>query len=164
MKRVLFFTLGCGSLVLSLAVLDPAAEAQSKSSKYACVEANPAQLCNAGNTCGSPSSPCEVDVKRGASIATATPQIPGAKGNRLFCVRNGTQVNWKSTSKNTGFVIDLGSMTPFQRHAILGGSDRAVSVTAQGAGCYKYSVGACVSGALNGMCANGTGELIVTAP
>jgi hypothetical protein len=156
MKRYALF-------VLSLALASNSAPAQ-KNPKYACAEPNPAQLCNAGNTCGSPSAPCDVDIKRSPYGASVTPQIPGAKGNALFCVRTGTQMNWKSTSKNTGFVLDMGPDSPFHRDAIIGGSDRAVATTAQTVGCYKYSVGACISGALNGMCANGTGELIVVAP
>jgi hypothetical protein len=150
-------------LLFSVTLAANSALAQNKS-KYVCAEPSPAQLCNAGNTCGSPSAPCEVDVKRTNYGASATPQIPGAKANAVFCVRSGTQVNWKSTSKSTGFVVDMGPASPFHRDAIIGGSDKAVTATAVTAGCYKYSVGACVSGALNGMCANGTGEFIVVAP
>jgi len=149
-------------LVVLLAFLTSSAIAQ-KNSKYACAEANPQSLCNAGNTCGSESSPCDVNVKRTAYAASSTPQIPGAKGNGLFCLRPGTKVNWKSDSKNTGFVVDLGPQSPFEpAGAIIGGSDKAVTVVAQRSGCFKYSTGACVSGALSGMCGNSTAELIVT--
>lgn len=116
------------------------ATAQSKASKYACSEPNPAQLCNAGNTCGSTSSPCTVDVKRTADGASSTPSITNAKSNSLFCVKPGTTVIWKSTGKDIGFVVDVGPSSPFEPSgAIIGGSDRAVSVVAKTAGCYKYS-------------------------
>src|SRR5271170_124485 len=90
-------------LVLPLVLAVGSAVGQSKKSKYTCDEPNPQSLCTAGNTCGSPSAPCQVDVKRTAYAASATPQIPGAKGNQLFCIKPGTTVNWMSTSKNTGF-------------------------------------------------------------
>jgi hypothetical protein len=155
------FVKGRVLLVLPFILLGSAV-AQSKKSKYACDEPNPQQLCNAGNTCGSPSSPCDVDVKRTSYAASATPQIPGAKGNSLFCVHPGTTVNWKSDSKNTGFVVDVSESSPFEPGgAIIGGSNKDVAVVAKTTGCYKYSVGACVSGALNGMCANASGEIII---
>src|SRR5271154_2550632 len=150
-------------LVISLSLVTAVAGAQSKKSKYSCDEPNPQSLCNAGNTCGSPTAPCDVDVKRTAYAASATPQVPGAKGNALFCVRPGTTVNWKSTSKNTGFVVDVSDASPFDPGgAIIGGTSKDVSVVAKTSGCYKYSVGACISGALNGMCGNASAEVIIT--
>jgi hypothetical protein len=152
----------CTSLLLSFVVSSSYVTAQSKSSKYACSEANPAQLCNAGNTCGSASTPCSVDVKRTANAASSTPSIPGAKSNSLFCVKAGTTVQWKSTGKNIGFVIDFGPTSPFNPGgAIMGGSDRAITVAAKTPGCYKYSAGACMSGAIYGMCGETNAELIV---
>jgi hypothetical protein len=55
-------------------LLSSYATAQSKSNKYACSEPNPAQLCDASNTCGSASAPCVVDVKRTANGASSTPE------------------------------------------------------------------------------------------
>lgn len=137
--------------------------AQSKSNKYVCSEPNPAQLCNASNTCGSASSPCTVDVKRTADGASSTPSTPNAKGNALFCVKPGTTVIWKSTEKDIGFVVDVGPSSPFEPSgSIIGGSDRAVSVVARTAGCFKYSAGACRSGAIYGMCGTSDAMLIVT--
>jgi hypothetical protein len=163
MTKCRYFALGRALVVLPLILAVGSAVAQSKKSKYTCAEPDPQSLCNAGNTCGSPTSPCDVDVKRGAYGASATPGIPGAKGNALFCVSPGTSLNWKSTSKNTGFVVDVSDASPFDPGgAIIGGTNKATSVVAKTSGCYKYTVGACVSGALNGMCANGTGEVIVT--
>jgi plastocyanin len=138
------------------------AQAQSKNNKYACSEPNPASLCNAGNTCGSASTPCTVDVKRTANSAAAVPSISNAKNNATFCVNVGTTLTWQSTSKNTGFVVDFGAGDPFaQGGTIIGGSDRSVSVVAKKPGCYKYSAGACVSGAIYGMCGTANAEAIV---
>ncbi len=136
-----------------------AAEPQSKAG---CTEANPASLITPANTCGSSSDPCIVDVKRTSSSASATPGIAGAKANQIFAVKVGTTVTWKSTSKGTGFVIDFGASSPFDpADAITGGSDRAVSVVATKPGCYRYSIGACVSGATFGMCDSKMAELVV---
>jgi hypothetical protein len=152
----------CVSLFLTFLVLPSTATAQSKSSKYACSEVNPAQLCTAANTCGSASSPCTVDVKRTADSASSTPSIPNAKGNSLFCVKVGTTVKWISTEKENGFVVDVGTSSPFDpAGAIIGGSDRAVSVVAKRPACVKYSAGACRSGASYGMCETANAELIV---
>ena len=156
------FATGGVLLVLPLLLVAGSA-AQSKKSKYTCDEPNPQSLCNAGNTCGSPTAPCEVDVRKSGYGATATPQITGAKANKLFCVRPGTTVNWSSTQKNAGFVVDVSDSSPFDPGGpIIGGGSRTVTVVAKTGGCYKYSVGACISGIVSGMCGNSTGELIVT--
>lgn len=153
---------GYAAQLLSLVLLTNYMSAQSKSNQYACPEANPAQLCNAGNTCGTLSAPCVVDVKRTANAASATAMTQNPKGNALFCVKTGTTVQWKSTDKEIGFVIDLGPASPFEpAGAIIGGSDRFVSVVAKRTGCYKYSAGACRSGAIYGMCGTGYAKVIV---
>ena len=139
------------------------ATAQSNSSKYACSEQNPEQLCTAANTCGSASTPCSVDVKRTADSASSTPSIPKAKANSLFCVKVGTTVKWVSLEKDNGFVVDFGPSSPFDPSgSIIGGSDRSVSVVAKRTGCFKYSAGACRSGTTYGMCDSANVELIVT--
>jgi hypothetical protein len=51
------FAIRCRLLLLPLVALANYATAESKNSKYACSESNPAQLCNARNTCGSASTP-----------------------------------------------------------------------------------------------------------
>jgi plastocyanin len=147
-------------LVLTLALTGYlAASPQGKG----CTEANPATLANAGNTCGSSSNPCIVDVKRTSESASATPSIAGAKANKPFAVKVGTTVTWQSVSKNTGFVVDFGSSSPFDPPgAIMGGSDRSASVVAKRPGCYTYSVGACVAGTTYGMCDSKTLELVVS--
>ena len=163
MKSHPYFKISCGWLCLALLWLPSNATAQSKSSKYACVEANPAQLCTGANTCGSAANPCTVDVKRTEDSASATPSIPNAKGNSLFCVKVGTTVTWNSTGKDNGFVVDVGPASPFEpAGAIIGGSDRSVSVVAKRPGCFKYSAGACQSGATYGMCGTANAEFIVT--
>ena len=105
-----------------------------------------------------------MDVKRDSDGASSTPDIAGAKGNSTFCVKTGTTIVWESTQKNTGFVVDFGTSSPFgTQDAIIGGAKRPVSVTAMKTGCYKYSAGACISGAIQGMCGSGTAEAIILA-
>ncbi|MGB8885155.1 MAG: hypothetical protein WCC87_00435 [Candidatus Korobacteraceae bacterium] len=146
---------------LSMLLLSSVALAQSKG-KYVCDEPNPQSLCTADNTCPA-SGPCTVDIRRtGMSGATATPGFPKAKGNSLFCLKPGTTVTFQSSAKNTGFVIDFGPSSPFDPpDAIIGGSQKPVSVEAKRPGCFKYSVGGCVSGATYGMCGSGAAEAIV---
>jgi hypothetical protein len=146
-----------------LVVLTCFVSAQSKSSKYACSEPNPAQACTAANTCGSASTPCAVDVKRTSNAASSTPSIPNARSNSLFCIKVGTTVQWKSTGRDIGFVVDFGPSSPFDPPgAIIGGTDRAITVVAKRPGCFKYSAGACMSGAIYGMCGEANVQLIVT--
>ncbi len=132
-----------------------------------CSASNPASICAAANTCGSTSSPCSINIRRsGGSNATATPSIPDAKSNKAFCIKVGTTVTFTSSSKNTGFVIDFGTTTtdPFDHEgAIIGGSDRPITVTAKHPGCYTYSVGACTPGTVYGMCGNTDTQLIISA-
>jgi hypothetical protein len=155
-SRLLFL-----ALPLVLITCGDEAQAQKKMS-YTCKEPTPESLCTAANTCGSPSQPCFVDVKRSASAASAAPNIPGAKGNRLFCVKVDTSVIWHSDTKHQGFVVDMGPTSPFDPpDDIIGGSDKAVTVRAKVPGCYRFSAGACRSGAIYGMCGNGASELVI---
>lgn len=148
--------------LLALSLLSGNAAAHSQNSKDVCTEPSPAQMCTAANTCGSASSPCSINVKRTADSASSTPSIPKAKGNSLFCVSVGTTVTWKSTDKGDGFVVDFGSSSPFDPSgAIRGGSARPVSVVTKGTGCFKYSVSACHSGEVYGMCGTANPVLIV---
>src|SRR5277367_2781072 len=158
------FTTRCASLLVAVFLLAGYGVGEEHASgKYICTETNPEQMCNAGNTCGSASEPCSVDVKRTADAVSSTPSIPKAKGNAPFCVKVGTTVTWQSSSKNTGFVVDFGPSSPFGLDgAIIGGSDRSVPVVAKKQGCFKYSAGACVSGAIYGMCGSVDTELVVT--
>ena|SRR5271156_5183236 len=158
------FIIHCTSLVIACLLLAAYGVAEEHANaKYICAEPDPEQMCTAGNTCGSASAPCSVDVKRTADAASSTPSIPKAKANAPFCVKVGTTVNWQSSSKNTGFVVDFGPSSPFgSEGAIIGGSDRSVPVVAKKQGCFKYSAGACVSGAIYGMCGSVDTELVVT--
>jgi hypothetical protein len=172
MKLQGYLAIGCG--LISFTVLAMAAHISAKGlngdnkkndNKYVCSESNPGSICNASTTCGSTTSVCNVDVKRSSgNSASATPSIPNAKGNASFCVKVGTTVTWQSASKNTGFVLDFGPSSPFDvpDGTIIGGADRPISVVAKKPGCYKYSVGACVSGSIYGMCGNSNAELVVT--
>jgi plastocyanin len=148
---------------LSVILLASCVTAQAqKKGKYACSEPDPASLCTAANTCGSPSTPCSVDVRRTSNAASATPSIAGAKGNSTFCVKSGTTVVWKSDTKHQGFVVDVGPTSPFEGdNDIIGGSQKSVSLVAKTPGCYKFTAGACLSGAIYGMCGNGAAEIIV---
>jgi hypothetical protein len=148
-------------MLLALLSCGEAALAQKKN-PYLCKEPDPASLCNAGNTCGSPSQPCLVNVKRTADAASATPSMPGAKGNKLFCVKVDTSVTWRSGSKHQGFVVDMGPTSPFDPpDDIIGGAEKDVTVRAKVPGCYRFSAGACRSGAIYGMCGNGISELVI---
>src|SRR6516225_9618289 len=130
-----------------------------------CSTANGKNICSDSNTCGSPTSACEIDVKRsGDDSATATPSFSGAKSNAPFCVKAGTTITFKSTSKNTGFVVDFGNSSPFDSGGvIMGGADRPISVEAKKPGCYTYSVGACTAGTIYGMCGEEAVQLVVAA-
>jgi len=135
-------------------------QAQKKNS-YACTEANAATQCTAENTCGS-NGACTVDIRKDVSI-TVTPNTSHKKKNELFCVKAGTQVTFDSSSKNTGFVVDFGPNSPFDKDdSFIGGNKKPDSATAKNPGCYRYSVGACVSGGVNGMCGSQAAELVVT--
>ena len=158
MTTIRRFELTCVSLLLPILVLSTYATAQAKD-PYACTKDSSAQMCTDQNTC--PSAGCSVDVRRTANAASATPSIPNAKGNSLFCIKAGTKVEWKSTGKDIGFVVDFGPNTPFDHGAIIGGSDRSVTTVAQKPGCYKYSAGACRSGAIYGMCGQANPQLII---
>jgi hypothetical protein len=154
----------CSLLLLSVVLLATYMVASGKDSdKYLCSESNPQGICNASTTCGSASAPCVVDIKRTSSAASVTPGIPGAKENAPFCIKVGTKVTFKSMSKNVGFVLDFGPSSPFGQGTIIGGSDRPITAVANKPGCFKFSTGACVSGAIYGMCGETSTEIIVTA-
>ena len=170
MKLQGYLAICCGVLVFAVLAMATHMSASGlngdnkNSSKYVCSETNPGSMCNASTTCGSTTSACTVDVKRsGGNSASATASIQNAKGNASFCVKVGTTVTWQSGSKNTGFVLYFGPSSPFDvpDGTIIGGADRPISVVAKRPGCFKYSVGACVSGTIYGMCGNSNAELVV---
>jgi|SRR3974390_2164677 len=130
-----------------------------------CAGGNTQSFCTAANTCGSATSPCVVDIRRSdGESASATPEIPDGKPNEAFCVKAGTTIRFVSKSKNTGFVLDFGTSSPFDTGtAIMGGADRPVSVVAKKVGCYTYSVGACTAGTMYGMCGEDAAQFVVSA-
>ncbi len=162
-RRVAVST-GFVSLFLLLAGFIAAQEQKKSSDKYICSETNPGKMCNASTTCGSSTTACVVDIKRrGSTSASAVPIIPDVKKTGPFCVKVGTTVTFQSTSKDTGFVLDFGPSSPFDPPgAIIGGSDRSVSVVAKRKGCFKYTAGACTSGSIYGMCGSVDTEIVVT--
>jgi hypothetical protein len=150
------FVLSC--LVLLSCVI---AQAQKKS-KYVCDEAQPETMCNAANTCGSPSSPCMIDIRRGGHSANVKPGIPNAKDNQLFCIKAGTTVVWKSSNKNNGFMVSFGTDSPFDPDdPIMGGGKKQVKTIASTPGCYKYDAGAFRSGTVYGMSGGTKSELVI---
>jgi hypothetical protein len=92
-----------------------------------------------------------------------TPNLPSFPKDAVLCIKSGTSVTWQGEGKNTGFMVDFGGSSPFDPpETIMGGSDRPITVVAKTSGCFKYSVGACYAGAIQGMCGNSNYELIVT--
>jgi hypothetical protein len=141
----------------------PATQGQPKVANDVCAAGNTSGVCSAPNTCGSAASACEVDINRTVRAASATPNIPNAKKNAAFCVKVGTTITFKSAAKNTGFVLDFGNSSPFDSGpAVMGGSDRPVSVVAKKPGCYTYSVGACIAGSIYGMCSEAAAQIVVS--
>ena len=166
MKTQRLFAVLFGVLIIPIFLTGfPRGKEKKKPKNDVCSASTPGSICNGANTCGSAASPCEVDIKRsGGDSASATPNIPGAKENTPFCVKAGTTITFKSTSKNTGFVLDFGTSSPFDSGAaITGGADRPVSVVAKNPGCYTYSVGACTPGTIYGMCGDDAAQFVVSA-
>lgn len=150
-------------LLLSFVVLLSSATGQAqKKSKYVCDEEQPESMCNAANTCGSASSPCTVDITRGADSANVKPGIPNAKNNQLFCIKSGTTVVWMSSNKNNGFMVSFGTDSPFDpEDPIRGGGKKQVTTKAVTPGCYKYDAGAFRSGTVYGMSGGSKPELVI---
>jgi hypothetical protein len=158
------FTIRCALLLLPVLLIASFVSAadKKKDSNNACANPNSASMCTADNTCGSASSPCMVNIKRTSYSSSATPSIPGAKGNDLFCVNAGTTVVWQATDKNTGFLVDPGKSSPFDPPGVFtGGSEKSVSTVAKTAGCYTYHFSATAANGIYGKSKAATGQLIV---
>jgi plastocyanin len=156
------FNAACALFLFCFFVLNCAVAQAQKKSKYACEEVQPESMCNAANTCGSASSPCKVDIRRGAGSCNVKPDIADAKNNQLFCVKAGTTVVWMSSNKNNGFMVSFGDDSPFDLDdPIMGGGHKRVTTKAVTPGCYKYSAGAFRSGTVYGMGNGSKPELIV---
>ena len=156
------FTMHCALLLMPVLLIGSFAAAEDKKkmdSQDACSQASPASLCNASNTCG---ASCSINVRRTSYSSSATPNIPGAKGDGIFCVKAGTTVTWQSTAKNTGFLIDFGGASPFDSPGtITGGTEKSVPVVAKTPGCYKYNFTASNSNAVYGMGKAAQSQMIV---
>jgi hypothetical protein len=151
----------CRVTLVTTAILLSSTFANAKS-KYICDEPQPADMCNTGNTCGSASTPCSINIQKSGGQASVKPMIPGAKGNQFFCVKAGTSVVWMTTNKNTGFSISFGTDSPFvPDDPIVGGGSKPITVKAQTPGCYKYDAGAFYPGAVYGMSAGSKPELVI---
>jgi hypothetical protein len=152
-----------GLLLLSYVVLLSCITVQAqKKSKYVCDEAQPESMCNAANTCGSPSAPCTIDVTRSASSCNVRPSVPNAKNNQFFCIKAGTAVVWMSSNKNNGFMVSFGTDSPFEPDdPIMGGGKKQVKTIASTPGCYKYDAGAFRSGTIYGMSGGSKPELVI---
>lgn len=149
-------------LFLWLVLLINAVVLAQKKTKYRCDEAQPENMCNPGNTCGSPSAPCTVDVTRSGDSSNVKPEIPSAKNNQLFCVKAGTTVVWKSRKNNTGFLVSFGPDSPFEPNdPIRGGGKKPITTVAKTPGCYKYDAGTFISGTVYGMSGGKNSELVI---
>jgi|SRR6201987_2358291 plastocyanin len=149
-------------LLLCVLLLNCATARAQKKSKYSCEETQPEALCNAANTCGSASSACKIDIRRGAYSANVKPGIPNAKDNQLFCIKAGTTVVWMTSNQNNGFMVSFGTDSPFDPDdPIMGGAKKQVKTKASAPGCYKYDAGAFRSGTVKGMSGGSKGELII---
>jgi hypothetical protein len=150
-------------LLSSCVVLLSCATTQAqKKSRYACEESQLENLCSAANTCGSASSQCTIDVRRGGDFANVKPGIPNGKNNQLFCIKAGTTVVWMSSNKNNGFMVSFGTDSPFDPDGpIMGGGKKQVTTKAVTPGCYKYDAGAFRSGTVKGMSGGSKSELII---
>jgi hypothetical protein len=149
-------------LLSCIFLMDCATANAQKKNKYACDEAQPESMCNAANTCGSNSSQCTVDIRRGSYSANVKPGISDAKNNQLFCIKAGTTVVWMSSKKNNGFMVSFGSDSPFDPDGpIMGGGKKQVTTKASTPGCYKYDAGAFTSGTVYGMSSGTKQELVI---
>jgi hypothetical protein len=150
------------SVALATAVMILSSTLAHAKSKYVCDEPQPADKCNTGNTCGSASTPCTIDIRKSGAGASVKPGIADAKGNQFFCIRAGTEVVWMTSSKNTGFSISFGTDSPFTPDdPIIGGGSKPITVKAKNPGCYKYDAGAFYSGAVYGMSGGSKPELVI---
>lgn len=149
-------------IVFVLFSLVAATAQKDKAGQYTCKQSNAESLCTPANTCGSELTSCTITVKKSGGGASVTPSTAEAKSNKLFCVKVGTTMNFEAKSKNTGFVVDFGPKSPFDRdESIVGGTHKPDSAVAKKPGCYRFSAGACVSGAISGMCGSQMAEMVV---
>ena len=63
------------SVVLVTAVMMLASPLAQAKSKYICDETQPADMCNTGNTCGSASTPCTINIQKSGAGASVKPRF-----------------------------------------------------------------------------------------
>jgi hypothetical protein len=164
MRNQRSFAMRCGVPILMLTILAgslAAADKKKVKKNDFCAQPNPQSLCTAENTCGA--GGCTLDVTRTSSSSSLKPITAGSKSDKPICVAAGTKVEFTSTEKETGFIVDQGTGSPFEpAGAIIGGSTKSVPVVATKEGCYSLSYGACKSGAIYGMCQENSATIIVT--
>jgi hypothetical protein len=166
MKLKPFRVIVCCLLVLLLSAVTGHMMAKTNKAKPSiCSNPHPEQLCTAKNTCGT-NGPCLLEVNRVVSGngVSVKPNIEDFPKDAVLCIQAGASVTWQGAGKNTGVMVDFGNTSPFDPSGtIMAGSDRPITVVAQKPGCYKYTAGACVSGAIYGMCGNSDLEMVVTS-
>ena len=157
------FKARCALCLFFLFLLNCAAAHAQKKGKYVCEEDQPENMCNAANTCGSASSPCTIDIRRGADSCNVKPSISDAKNNQFFCIKAGTTVVWMSSKKSNGFMVSFGTDSPFDPDGPIvgGGAKPPIATKASTPGCYKYDVGAFRSGTVYGMSGGRSPELVI---
>ncbi len=147
-------------LVLLLSTMAFAKEKKPSKNNF-CAQPNPQSLCTPENTCAA--SGCTLDVTRTATGSSLKPITAGSKSDKPICMAAGTKVEFTSTEKETGFIVDQGTGSPFTpAGAIIGGSSKSAPVVASKEGCYAVSYGACKSGAIYGMCQENSATIIIT--
>jgi hypothetical protein len=152
-----------GLTLMLILLLSSAAFAKDKKpiKNDVCAQPNPQSLCTPQNTCGP--GACTLDVTRTADSSSLKPSTAGAKSGKPICIAAGTKVEWTSSEKETGFIVDAGASSAFQPGgAIIGGVSKPVSTVATKEGCYNVSYGACKSGGIYGMCKESSAAIIIT--
>ena len=135
MKIQRCFAICCALFVLVVGLLPNPAGAEEKKkggNKYACSEPNPASQCNAGNTCGSASAPCSVDVKRTVLFVLRHAQYSGREGKPTVLRQHWNDGNVDVLVEEHGVPRRLRAVSPFDPpDPIMGGSKKSV----HGKGC-----------------------------
>jgi hypothetical protein len=145
-------------VLLACALLAGKEKAPKKSD--VCAQPNPEAVCTPENTCAAGS--CTLDVTRTASSSSVKPVVAGAKDGKPVCIPVGAKVEWQSTEKSTGFVVDPGTTSPFDPPgSIMGGYNKPTTTVATKAGCYPISFGACKSGGIYGMCKESATTIVI---
>ena len=109
MRNQRSFAMRCGVPLLMLTILAgslAAADKKKVKKNDFCAQPNPQSLCTTENTCGA--GGCSLDVTRTADSSSLKPITAGSKSGKPICVAAGTKVEFMSTEKETGFIIDQG--------------------------------------------------------